>query len=153
MTPRPHPGVPGVSFVDKRALWLPDLHAGATVGAPLKKVIIDGGDRMNKRYSGRQLYELRNFIPIDWLIDKQLMIPCKLSEGFFRFLCPLCGEFRTATHPKTNLARCFRCEKNFNTIDLVMICNQTSFVESIHFLKACRSRLDTFSQKANKTGA
>lgn len=120
--------------------------------APLEKVIIDGGERMKKRFSEQQLYELRNFISIDWLIDKQLMIPCKFSEGFFRFLCPLCGEFQTATHPKTNLARCFRCEKNFNTIDLVMICNRASFVESIHFLEACRNQLDgpqqTFSQKA-----
>ena len=140
MTTVPHPSV---SFVDKRAWWFPDLHAGGMADVPsLREVIIDGGDRMKNRFSDQQLYELRNFIPIDWLIDKQLMIPCKFAEGFFRFLCPLCGEFRTATHPKTNLARCFRCERNFNTIDLVMICNHASFVESIHFLKACRNRLD-----------
>jgi hypothetical protein len=43
-----------------------------------------------------------------------------MTKGCFRFLCPLCNGFDTAVNPKTNLARCFRCEKNFNTIDLVM---------------------------------
>jgi len=95
---------------------------------------------MKRRFSDRQLYELRNLIPIDWLIEKQLLIPCKFSDGFFRFLCPLCGEFRTATHAKTNLARCFRCEKNFNTIDMVMVCRDLSFVESVEFLKTCQSK-------------
>ncbi|MEK6621873.1 MAG: hypothetical protein AABZ13_05275 [Planctomycetota bacterium] len=28
----------------------------------------------------------------------------KHFEGYFRFLCPLCSEFHTATNPKTNLA-------------------------------------------------
>lgn len=105
-----------------------------------KKVLIDGGDRMKRRFSDQQLHELRNAIPIDWLIEKLLLIPSKFSEGFFRFLCPLCGEFRTATHVKTNLARCFRCEKNFNTIDMVMLCKNLSFVESVEFLKACRNK-------------
>lgn len=95
---------------------------------------------MKRRFSDKQLHELRNFIPIDWLIEKHLLIPSKFSEGFFRFLCPLCGEFRTATHPKTNLARCFRCEKNFNTIDMVMLCRNLSFVESVEYLKGCLNK-------------
>jgi hypothetical protein len=100
----------------------------------LKIVHIDGGEEMKRRFSAQQLYQLRNSIPIDVLIEKKLLIPCKQSEGFFRFLCPLCGEFQTATMKKTNLARCFRCEKNFNTIDLVMLCTNTDFVESVKFL-------------------
>ena len=44
-------------------------------------------------------------------------LPVKRSEGYFRFLCPLCGDFNTATNSRTNLARCFRCEKNFNPIE------------------------------------
>ena len=64
-----------------------------------------------------------------------------MSEGHFRFLCPLCGEFQTATNSKTNLARCFRCEKNFNTIDMVMICERATFVETINTLKAYRQKL------------
>ena len=103
---------------------------------------------MKRRFSDHELYALRNFIPIDWLIDRQLMIPCKLSEGFFRFLCPLCAEFRTATHEKTNLARCFRCEKNFNTIDMVMVCRNLNFVESVEFLRACQNKLAASANEA-----
>jgi len=100
----------------------------------IKIVHIDGGEEMKRRFSAQQLYQLRNFIPIDVLIEKKLLIPCKQSEGFFRFLCPLCAEFQTATMKKTNLARCFKCEKNFNTIDMVMLCTNTDFVESAKFL-------------------
>ncbi len=90
---------------------------------------------MTRRFSSQELFELRNHIPIDTLIERRLMLPSKTSEGFFRFLCPVCQEFQTATNPKTNLARCFRCERNFNAIDLVMICRNMSFVESVTYLK------------------
>ncbi len=96
------------------------------------------GRKRNRRFSDQELFELRNYIPIDALIEKKLMIPSKISEGFFRFLCPLCNSFQTAMNPKTNLARCFRCEKNFNTIDMVMICKDMSFVQSVKYLKAYR---------------
>ncbi len=64
----------------------------------------------------------------------ELQIPSKVSESVFRFLCPVCHEFRTATHPVTNLARCFS-EKNFNTINLVMAVKGWGFKDSILFLK------------------
>ena len=35
----------------------------------------------------------------------------------------------------TNLARCFHCEENFNTIDLVMTIRKLDFVESVRFLQ------------------
>ena len=88
-----------------------------------------------KRLSSEQLYRLRNDIPIDRLIKDALDIPWRDTERCFRFLCPLCNEFNTAVNPATNLARCFRCEKNFNAIDLVMLITQSDFVNSIHFLK------------------
>ena len=75
---------------------------------------------MSQRLSRHTLFQLRNDIPIDSVITQVLMIPNKVSEGFLRFLCPLCLEFNSATNPNTNLARCFRCHKNFNPIDLVM---------------------------------
>ncbi len=90
---------------------------------------------MGKRFSSRELYKLRNSIPINFLIEKELTIPSKISEGFFRFLCPLCNEFQTAVNPKTNLGRCFRCEKNFNTIDMVMAWRNTGFVDSVKYLQ------------------
>lgn len=91
---------------------------------------------MGKHFSSQELYKLRNSIPMDVLIEKELVIPSKISEGIFRFLCPLCNEFQTAINPKTNLSRCFRCEKNFNTIDMVMAWHNTSFVNSVKYLQA-----------------
>jgi hypothetical protein len=90
---------------------------------------------MNRRFSKDELFELRNSIPINTLIKELLSIPAKTSEGFFRFLCPVCHEFLTATNPATNLARCFRCEKNFNAIDLVMLVKESGFIESVTYLK------------------
>ena len=90
---------------------------------------------MGKYFSSQELYRLRNSIPIDVLIENELAIPSKISEGFFRFLCPLCNEFQTAVNPKTNMGRCFRCEKNFNTIDVVMTWQNTGFVESVKYLQ------------------
>lgn len=78
---------------------------------------------------------MRNEIPVDILIEKALGIPSRFTDGCFRFLCPLCNEFNTAVNPETNLARCFCCEKNFNTIDLVMIVRKSDFVKTISFLK------------------
>ncbi len=69
------------------------------------------------------------------LIRDQLQIPSKIRDGLFRFLCPVCNEFQTGVNPNTNLARCFRCERNFNTIDLVMAVRGFGFKDSVLFLK------------------
>ena len=90
---------------------------------------------MRRRFTGGELFQLRNRIPVDWLIKEQLHIPSKVIEGIFRFLCPLCNEFQTATNPKTNLARCFLCQKNFNPIDLVMTVKGLGFVDSVNYLQ------------------
>jgi hypothetical protein len=76
------------------------------------------------------------------LIEKTLSIPCQMAKGCFRFLCPLCNRFDTAVNPKTNLGRCFRCEKNFNTIDLVMLIRQVDFVHSVKFLQSIHQKDD-----------
>jgi len=90
---------------------------------------------MKNRFSSRELFELRNNIPLDMLIRDQLQVPSKIRDGVFRFLCPVCNEFQTAVNPTTNLARCFRCEKNFNAIDLVMEVRGCGFKDSVRFLK------------------
>ena len=46
--------------------------------------------------------------------------PAKISEGYFRFLCPRCGEMRATVNPRNNLAHCFSCQKNLNNIDLLI---------------------------------
>lgn len=93
---------------------------------------------MKARFSSRELFDLRNTIPVDMLIRDQLQMPSKIRDGVFRFLCPICHEFQTAVNPNTNLARCFRCEKNFNTIDLVMAVRGYGFKDSVLFLKDLR---------------
>jgi DNA primase len=89
---------------------------------------------MAKRYSKELLRMLRNEIPIAILISDLLELPNKMSEGYFRFLCPICSEFNTATNQKTNLARCFRCQKNFNPIDMLMEVKRVSFVDAVEYL-------------------
>lgn len=89
---------------------------------------------MKRRFSADQLHALRNKIPIDRLIEEVLSIPAKRSEGVFRFLCPICNEFQTAVKPATNLARCFRCQINFNTIDITMRVKNIGFLDSATYL-------------------
>ena len=94
---------------------------------------------MPKRYAKEMLRKLRNDLPIPILIADILELPAKTIDGRFRFLCPLCGEFDTATNPKTNLARCFTCQKNFNTIDITMTVKRQNFREAVQFLRGIQS--------------
>ena len=111
----------------------------------------------NRCFSSSLLYALRNEISVQVLIEKTLSIPCRVTEGRFRFLCPLCSGFDTAVNPETNLARCFRCEKNYNTIDLVMLTRQAKFVDSVKFLQSihqepsvCRDNNPTRSDRSQE---
>lgn len=88
---------------------------------------------MSDRFSSQLLRSLRNDLPIAWILEI-LALPVKISEGYVRFLCPRCGEFNTATKTATNLARCFRCQENFNAIDLVMLVKRLNFVDAVEFL-------------------
>ncbi len=90
------------------------------------------------RIPAQRLRSLRNDISIDKLITGDLAIPSKVRYGHLRFLCPICGEFNTATNPKTNLARCFRCQRNFNPIDLVMTVNRCDFLQAVRHLDGQR---------------
>jgi hypothetical protein len=90
-------------------------------------------------YTRQELFILRNHIPVDSLI-KELGIPCKMIEGHFRFCCPVCNEFNASVNPKTNLARCFDCRKNYNTIDLVMLVKGSNFIQSVKFLQRLHDR-------------
>ena len=92
---------------------------------------------MSKHYPDNLLKDLRNNIPIDTVIIDMLQLELQNSnkDAFVRFRCPLCGKFHTATNFKTNLARCFDCETNFNPIDLVMRSTHCSFVDAVEFLK------------------
>ena len=129
-TPRSRPYA---IFVGYLGYWSLNFLDEATAAVPDRLKAQE--DRMKERFSAQQLYKLRNLIPIDLLIENQLVIPIKRTEGLFRFLCPICGGFHSSTNPKTNLARCFDCKENFNTIDMVMLWRRMDFVESVRFLK------------------
>jgi len=101
---------------------------------------------MDKTVSKEILRQLRNDIPIEQLIAHVLEIPHKHSEGYFRFLCPVCYEFNTATKKETNLARCFRCRRNFNPIDMVMTYAGLDFLETVRFLIPVLTQLNTHNQ-------
>ena len=98
-----------------------------------------------RRFTSNELYMIRNLIPIRQVIEDILAIPSKDIEGVFRFVCPCCYESNTAVNPKTNLCRCFLCERNFNTIDIVMTDRKLSFVDAVACL---RSRYQTMLQPA-----
>ncbi len=68
------------------------------------------------------LRRLRNDLPMSVTIATlgRAGPPSKMSEGYFRFLCPHCGEMRATVNPRTNLAHCFCCQKNINNIDLLL---------------------------------
>ena len=100
---------------------------------------------MPRTLSRHQLYRLRNEIPIHVLIRDVCQWPSKHSEGYFRFLCPRCQDMHTATNPATNLARCFRCQKNFNPIDWVMEVRNCDFLQATTFLAPLLDSTDTQS--------
>lgn len=89
-----------------------------------------------KRFSDEELKVIRNQIPVRYLIQRVLKIPSKEIEGVFRFLYPICGEFQTGVHEKTNLCRFFRCRRNFNTIELTMEERKQSFVDTVKSLRS-----------------
>ena len=90
---------------------------------------------MSDTLSKGHLRELRNRIEMIPLIAEVLELLYKTHDGRFRFLCPLCHDFDTAVNPDTNLARCFRCQRNFNPIDLVMTVKRYSFIQAVHYLQ------------------
>jgi hypothetical protein len=80
------------------------------------------------------LYHLRNHVPWKDLLD-ELKWPHKLRDSRRCFLCPKCGEYLAVVNPRTNLGRCFRCQRNFNPIDLVMVVWNCDFLTAVYFLE------------------
>ena len=68
------------------------------------------------------LRRLRNDLPMPVTIAAlgRRGPPAKMSEGYFRFLCPRCGEMLATVNPRNNLAHCFCCKQNLNNIDLLL---------------------------------
>ena len=90
---------------------------------------------MSQYYPDDFLRMLRNDIPIDEVIVDLLNLEVQKDRKTIRFRCPLCYNFHTATNHKTNLARCFDCQKNFNPIDMVITVGNCDFVDAVKILK------------------
>jgi hypothetical protein len=69
------------------------------------------------------LRRLRNDLPMPVTIASlgREGPPSKISEGYYRFVCPHCGEMRATVNPRNNLAHCFTCKRNLNNIDLLIL--------------------------------
>jgi len=80
------------------------------------------------------LCRLRNEIPINGLI-RRLDLLRMTRDGQLRIVWPRFREYDTATNPRTNLARCFRWETDFNPIDLVMTMHAVPFFEAVRYLQ------------------
>jgi hypothetical protein len=89
---------------------------------------------MPRYFDDEFLRRLRNDILWPRLL-KHLDWPHKLRHGQLAFLCPRCQEYLSAVHPRTNLARCFHCETNFNPIDFTMAVQDCDFVAAVRYLK------------------
>ena len=73
--------------------------------------------------------------------------PSKISEGYFRFLCPHCGEMLATVNPRNNLAHCFCCKRNLNNIDLLLTLDY-DFRAAVALLEQWLKRYQV--QQANK---
>ena len=74
----------------------PAIRNAVLVGAPFKVMMTAAVDA-----------------PVEWLKAS------KLRDGRFCFLCPYCNEMPAYVNPSNNLAHCFHCNMNLNTIDLM----------------------------------
>jgi|SRR5208283_1627903 len=97
------------------------------------------------------LRRLRNDLPMAVTIAAlgQQGPPSKMSEGYFRFLCPRCGEMRATVNPRNNLAHCFCCKKNLNNIDLLLTLDY-DFRSAVAILEGWLHHYQT-QQAKNKT--
>lgn len=89
---------------------------------------------MSPRFDDEDLRRMRNDIAFA-RVFAALNWPSKVRDRQLAFVCPRCGEYRSAVNPRTNLARCFFCEINFNPIDFTIAVQNATFVEAVRFLE------------------
>lgn len=90
-------------------------------------------DRSRTALTRAHLRRLRNEIEFQNLLAFLNWVH-KRREGRLVFQCPRCHETLTGIHAKTNLARCFRCEVNWNPIDFTIESLQVDFLAAVALL-------------------
>ena len=100
------------------------------------------------------LRRLRNDLPMPVTIASlgREGPPTKRSEGYFRFLCPGCGEMLATVNPRNNLAHCFCCQKNFNNIDLLLTLDY-EFTAAVRLLEGWLRDYEARQKPARPTSA
>ena len=100
------------------------------------------------------LRRIRNDLPMAVLIAAlgRDGPPSKVRDGRFLFLCPHCGEMETVVNPRNNLAHCFSCTKNLNTIDLLRLLGY-DFVGAVAVLECLLKRHNSRRPKSVPTPA
>ena len=89
---------------------------------------------MQPCFPAHLLRRLRNEIDFNRLFT-ELRWPHKRRNNQLVFVCPSCRETQSAVNPRTNLARCFHCETNYNPIDFTMAVQHCNFVDAVHYLQ------------------
>ena len=74
--------------------------------------------------------------------------PSKLRDGRFCFLCPHCNEMLAYVNPCNNLAHCFHCGTNLNTIDLMRMVG-FDFTTSVELLERWLNEHERTRPKSN----
>lgn len=105
---------------------------------------------MKRRFSQRQLSILRNDIPIERVIVDFLSLHARHHGSKLRFACPVCQSFDTSIHTSSNLARCFSCQRNFNTIEIVKAHLTISFVDSVKWLMQRNAEMEPTNSAVNQ---
>lgn len=98
--------------------------------------------RPQRSLSPGELRYLRSELPIGAVID-DLRVASLRAGPRLRFECPACRTFATNVHTRINLARCFRCARNYNPIDLTMAVRGITFLDAVRVLsELARNRGD-----------
>ena len=97
---------------------------------------------MSQKITDAELRRLRNDIPIKDVVYA-LNIPWEMHDQIFRFICPCCNNLGACLHPEENLARCFKCLKNFNPIDLTLTHSNKKFRTAVNWLQILSNLMGT----------
>lgn len=83
-----------------------------------------------------RLRYLRNNINFQSLFHRLGWPWKRCDDSVLQFVCPLCSESQTSVNPRTNLGRCFRCDRNWNPIDFTIEVTRMDFLETIDYLES-----------------
>ena len=82
-----------------------------------------------------ELRRLRNDVPVAAVVD-ELGLPTGKRGTRHTFRCPKCSTFHTNVIHRANVAHCFRCDRSYNPIDLVIATRGGLFLDAVRCVAA-----------------